>query len=89
VDYEPEKKSRNKPNWKPRDQWRKYERRGNGALLVEEELATALGEETRTIRTWRHEGLIPAIVLGHRSIRYRLDAVLTALRKREVGGKSQ
>jgi hypothetical protein len=68
MDNEPEKKSRKKPNWKPRDQWRKYERHGNGALLVEEELATALGEAPRTIRTWRHDGIIPAIILGHRSI---------------------
>jgi len=73
-----------KPNWKPRDQWRKYRRRGNGELLTEEELANALGEETRTIRSWRQAGIIPTIVLGYRSRRFRLDAVMEALRRREV-----
>jgi hypothetical protein len=27
------KKERKKPNWKPRDQWRKYQRRGNGGQI--------------------------------------------------------
>jgi hypothetical protein len=63
---------------------RKYHRPGNGALLIEEELAAVLGEEPRTIRTWRHDGIIPAVVVGHRTIRYRLEAVMAALRKREV-----
>jgi hypothetical protein len=78
-------KLRKKPQWKkPREEWVKYERRGNGALKTEEEIANALGEEPRTIRTWRHNGIIPVIVLGHKTRRYRLESVLAALQKREV-----
>jgi hypothetical protein len=38
----------------------------------------------RAIRNWQSRGLIPALVLGHRSLLFRLDAVLAALDKRTV-----
>jgi hypothetical protein len=79
--------SRRRRNTKPRSQWKKYQRPGKGELLTEAELARPLGETPRTIRNWRHKGIIPYLVLGHRSIRYRLDAVLAALDKREVKGR--
>lgn len=63
---------------------RKIKRRGGGALLDEPELATTLGESERTIRTWRQAGVIPVIVCGYRTRRYRLDDVLAALEKRTV-----
>ena len=63
---------------------KKYNRRGNGALLNTQELATALGESVRTIISWRHNHVIPVIDLGHRSKRYRLESVMAALAKREV-----
>jgi excisionase family DNA binding protein len=63
---------------------RKYHRPGNGLLQTESEIAAVLGEETRTIRTWRHAGIIPAIILGHRSVRFRLDDVVKALEARTV-----
>jgi len=70
---------------KPRSKWKKYHRRGRGLLLTESELAIKLGEEPRTIRTWRLKGIMPYLMLGHKSIRYSLDDVLAVLRKRRVG----
>ncbi len=46
----------------------KYHRRGNA----------------RTIRSWWHAGVIPGIVIGHRTLRFRVDDVLAALAKRTV-----
>jgi len=69
---------------KPRSKWKKYRRPGRGELKTEGEIARALGEEDRTIANWRYKGLIPYITLGHRTIRYRLDAVLAALDKKTV-----
>jgi hypothetical protein len=69
---------------KPRSKWKKYRRPGRGELLTEAELARALGEEVRTVRNWRYKGIIPYLSLGHRQVRYRLDAVLTALEKRQI-----
>jgi hypothetical protein len=69
---------------KPRKKWKKYRRPGKGELLNVDELAHALGESVRTIRNWKTKGLIPVLVLGHRSIRFRLDSVLAALDKRTI-----
>jgi hypothetical protein len=76
--------AKKKRRMKPRTKWKKYRRRGGGELKTEAELARKLGEEERTVRNWRYRGLIPYLSLGHRSIRYRLDAVLAALEKRSV-----
>jgi excisionase family DNA binding protein len=76
--------SRRRRKMKPRKRWKKYRRPGKGELLTLDELARALGETRRTIRNWRSKGVIPVLVLGHRSLRFRLAAVLEALRKREV-----
>jgi excisionase family DNA binding protein len=65
---------------------RKYHRPGNGVLKTEAEIATALGEEVRTIRHWRHSGIIPWVFLGHRTVRLKLEDVLDALRKRTIKG---
>ena len=75
---------RKRPNWKPREDWKHYHRPGNGLLKTETEIAVALGEEERTIRYWRHTNLIPAVILGRRTIRYRLADVIRALEKRIV-----
>jgi hypothetical protein len=69
---------------KPRKQWKKYRRPGHGVLQTVGELAAELGETERTIRGWRAKGIIPVLVLGHKTIRFRLDDVLEALRKRRV-----
>ena len=69
---------------KPRSRWKKYRRPGKGELLTEAELARALGETPRTVMNWRHRGIIPSIVLGHRSVRFRFDAVLAALDRRQI-----
>lgn len=51
-------------------------------MLNEAELAHELGEEPRTIRSWRLSGVIPAVILGARTIRFRLPNVIAALEKR-------
>jgi hypothetical protein len=77
--------SRSRRRWKKaRKDWKKNNRPGHGELLDLNELAAALGETPRAISNWRHKGLIPCLVLGHRTIRYRLGAVLLALDKREA-----
>ena len=62
----------------------KSHRRGNGVLLTAEELANQLGEEPRTILTWRQRGVIPFIDAGYRSKRFKLADVLAALEKRTI-----
>jgi hypothetical protein len=69
---------------KPRSKRKKCRRPGKGELLTQVELAAVLGENPRTIRKWRLKGLIPTLVLGHRTLRFRLDEVLTALSKRQA-----
>ena len=69
---------------KPRSKWRKYKRPGGGELLNIQELAAALGETVRTIRNWQYKNIIPYLSLGKRQVRYRLDAVLAALEKRQI-----
>jgi hypothetical protein len=68
---------------------RKVRRRGGGALLDTPELAAALGESTRTIRTWSSNGIIKPIICGYRSHRFRLDDVLAQLQKRALKGLSK
>jgi hypothetical protein len=58
--------------------------RGGGLLLTEAELAAAIEEKERTIRTWWHARVIPARILGHRTVRFNLNDVLDALSKRTV-----
>lgn len=48
------------------------------------ELATALGESERTVRSWKQSGVIPFLALGYRTVRFRLDDVMRALEKRTV-----
>jgi hypothetical protein len=87
YDDEPEVvagKPRKKRRMKPRSKWKPYRRPGHGELQTEKELAATLGEVPKTIRHWRVNGIIPYMMLGHKSIRYRLDAVLAALEKRTV-----
>lgn len=76
--------SRPRRKMKPRKQWKKYRRPGRGELLNIDELARALGESVRTVRNWRARGLIPVLVLGHKTLRFRLGMVLEALEKRQI-----
>ncbi len=62
----------------------KYHRRGGGILQDEAGMGAVLGENARTIRSWWHAGVIPGIVIGHRTLRFRVDDVLAALAKRTV-----
>jgi DNA-binding transcriptional MerR regulator len=59
-------------------------------LLDTPQLAEALGQGERTIRTWQRKRIIPVIVCGHRTHRYRLSDVQRALEKRtlkEIGDR--
>jgi hypothetical protein len=49
-------------------------RRGGGVLLDARELANALDESERTIRTWRQAGVIPVTVCRYRTHRFKLEA---------------
>ena len=69
---------------KPR---KKFLRHGSGELLDTQGLARALNESPFTVRDWRHKGIIPYLRLGHRSIRYRLPAVIAALEKFTIRNK--
>src|SRR5262249_35861016 len=77
-------KPRKKRKMKPRRKWKPYRRPGHGELLTEKELAAALGEVEKTVRNWRVKGIIPSMMLGHKSIRKRLNSVLAAREKRQV-----
>ena len=68
----------------PRKAWRKYKRTGNGTLLTLSELAKALGETERTIKSWQRNRVIPVIDLGWRTKRFQLESVMKALERREL-----
>ncbi len=53
-------------------------------LLTDEQLASELGLRRRTIKTLRMARSIPVVVLGPKTIRYRLSSVEAALAKLEV-----
>jgi len=59
-------------------------RHGGGSLLDTRELAQVLGENPRTIVSWRQRGVIPFIDAGYRTKRYKLDDVLHALARRTI-----
>jgi hypothetical protein len=63
---------------------RKVTRRGGGAVLDPRELAAALGESERTIRTWRKAGILPVIHCGYRTYRFKLPDVMAALERRTI-----
>jgi len=53
-------------------------------LLTDEQLANELGLRRRTIKTLRMDGKIPVVLLGPKTIRYRLSSVEAALAKLEI-----
>ena len=50
-------------------------------LLTLDELATRLRMHPTTVRGLKRRGVIPAIVIGHRTLRFEYGAVLDALRQ--------
>ena len=68
---------------------RKVMRRGGGAVLDPRELAAALGESERTIRTWRKAGILPVIHCGYRTYRFKLPDVMAALERRTIRALSK
>jgi hypothetical protein len=62
-------------------------RPGGGSLKDVFEVAAAVGENPRTINTWRRNGITPALDLGFKCKRYDLAAVLAALQKRSIKAK--
>ena len=59
---------------------------GTGAkpLLTIVETAAALGESERSLRTWTKAKIIPVIIIGTRTHRYKLQDVISSLEKRAV-----
>ena len=54
------------------------------SLLNSEQLASRLGVKPRTVQQWQQDGLIPAIRLTPKVIRYNLDDVVESLQKRQT-----
>ena len=52
------------------------------AFINRKELAAQLGVSDRTIRNWQNQGLVPAIKIGKRTVRFSLTDVTTFLKKR-------
>jgi excisionase family DNA binding protein len=52
----------------------------SGELLTSEELARCLRVRPATIRLWAREGLIPAVRIGGKVLRFDLADVLVALK---------
>jgi excisionase family DNA binding protein len=57
-------------------------------LLTAAELAERLRVKPGTVREWARRGLIPSVRLGHKTIRYRLAAVVAALSEHQKGAAS-
>jgi excisionase family DNA binding protein len=57
------------------------------AFINRKELAAQLGVSDRTIRNWQNQGLVPAIKIGKRTVRFSLTDVTTFLKKR--GGSAR
>ena len=57
------------------------------SLVNRNQLAYELGVTARTIRNWELEGLLPSIKIGKRTVRYRIEHVISFLEKR--GGVSR
>jgi hypothetical protein len=53
-------------------------------LISDQQLADALGLEVKNIRWLRKNHRIPAIKLGYRTFKYRLDDVEAAIMRREI-----
>jgi excisionase family DNA binding protein len=53
-------------------------------LIDIKELSGEIGESERTLRNWVHDKKIPFLKIGHRTMRFELDAVRKALSKFEV-----
>ena len=53
-------------------------------LLTAEQLADRLCVKPRTVRQWSLDGLIPAMRLTPKVIRYRLDDVVASLQERQA-----
>ena len=52
-------------------------------LLTADELASRLRMKPSTVRDWARRGLIPAIRLSHKVVRYDLHQVVEAMRNKD------
>ena len=55
-----------------------------GDLLTIDELATRLKLNPGTVRRLKRDGTIPALVLGHRTLRFSWPDVLASLRQAQA-----
>ena len=58
-------------------------------LLTVNELAARLKVRPSTVRTWMHRGVIPAIRLTPKVVRFDLDQVVEAMRHSAMGGDDE
>ena len=58
-------------------------------LLTADEIAERLRLRPRTIRQWARRGLIPAVRLSPKVVRFKLAAVVAAMRGRARRGGAQ
>jgi len=56
----------------------------DGDLLTLDELATRLKMHPDTVRRLKRDGTIPALVLGHRTLRFSWPDVLASLRQAQA-----
>ena len=56
-----------------------------GELLTAEELAARLQVKPDTVRGWARNGMIPAMRITPKVVRYDLDAVIRSLESRTSG----
>lgn len=57
-------------------------------LLTASQLAQRLTVKTRTVQQWQRSGLIPAVRLSAKIIRYDLEKVVDALERRQPTRKA-
>jgi excisionase family DNA binding protein len=52
------------------------------AFINRKELAAQLGVSDRTIRNWQNQGLVPAVRIGKRTVRFCLSDVTAFLKRK-------
>ena len=59
------------------------------SLLNIQQLSVEIGPPVRSLRTWMHQGKIPFIRVGHRTVLFDPDKVREALNRLEVKAVGQ
>ena len=54
-------------------------------LLTREDVAEIFKVSPMTVKRWQHRGQLPAIILGHKTVRYRTADVQKLIERHGVG----